>query len=354
MHHSLFHKLTAIILVTLFLTFSVYAGNGKEYMSEESAAEKASEISEYLDIQRILDFLLSGMISFCKEASSSFIMCIVIILCSTVFSSICDGLKIHENVFSYISVSMLTLFCLIPIQSLIAKAEGYLEALCAFMVSFVPTQAALYAASGFTLTAAISAVSSNIAISVTQVLSASLLLPLIKASCTLISVNAICKRINLSGIISFIRSFSLWVIGLSFTLLTGLMSLQTVLKSSADTLAMKGLRYGAAKLIPVAGGMISESMRTVAASLGFIKNVTGIAGITFIIYLILPPIAAVITIKLFFTILTWLSRATGQEAHSALLDGFNACITVLTSLLLGCSVAFIIILTLFISTTVSL
>ncbi len=167
-------------------------------------------------------------------------------------------------------------------------------------------------------------------------------------------INALCKRADLSGFISFIKSFCLWVTGLAFTLFTGILSLQTILQSGADNLTLKGIKYGASRLIPIAGGMLSESMKTVIASMNYIKSVSGISGIVFIIYTVLPPICAILAAKMMFGILSAVSRSCSCKDVSSFTDGISSCLNLLSALIIGCSVSFIILLTVFIKTVVLL
>ena len=226
--------------------------------------------------------------------------------------------------------------------------------MCAFMISFAPTSALLHSASGNTLTAASYSASTSASVAFLEFLSISVILPCIKAVCSMAAVGSLVKKTNLSGISKMIKSFCLWASGLSFTLFTGIISLSSLMQSSADTLTMKGLKFGAARFIPIAGGMVSESMKTVIASVSFLKSITGISGIVFIIYTVLPPICAILGAKLFFGILSALAKATNQNFAAIYIDEIYSCINILAALLIGCSLSFIILLSVFIKTTVAL
>ena len=117
---------------------------------------------------------------------------------------------------------------------------------------------------------------------------------------------------------------------------------------------MKGLRYSASKLIPIAGGLISDSMRTVISSVGFIKSASGIGGIIFIIYTIIPPICALIMTKLLFSLTSAFAKAVDAKGFSGICEGICNVLNILSALMLSLGAAFIIMLTLFIKTAVTL
>jgi stage III sporulation protein AE len=135
---------------------------------------------------------------------------------------------------------------------------------------------------------------------------------------------------------------------------SGILSLRALLASGADNLALKGLKFSAARLIPIAGGMISESLKTVIATVGYIKSVTGIGGVVFIIYTVAIPLCAVITSKLCLFLLSAVAKSANLEKSASLFDGLQGCLNILSALLLGVSVSFIISIGLFIKITVSL
>ena len=117
---------------------------------------------------------------------------------------------------------------------------------------------------------------------------------------------------------------------------------------------MKGLKYGAARLIPIAGGMVSESLRTVISSITTVKTVSGVSGIIIIIYAVVPPLCTLLCAKFYFCILSALAKGTNQTQSARYLDALSSILSIMLSLMLGCASAFIIMLGIFMKTGVSI
>lgn len=315
---------------------------------------KVHEITEKLNPKSIIDLFTSNLFSFAKDLRISFGLCLTTILISSVFCIIKSSLGDSDNLFNLISSCLIILTVYSPITACFTRVQEHIEAICGFMISLIPTCVMLHTSSGNTLSAAFMSSGSATFITLIQTISISVIIPLIKASLCVMTVNTICQNTNLSSMASTLKNISLWITGLCFTLFTGVLSLQSILQSGADNLAVKGLKYGAAKLIPIAGGMISESMKTVITGVGYIKSVTGISGIIFIIYALVPPICFIIMTKLYLSMLSFASKLTDGNGIHGFLDFANSIINILLAVLLSCSVSFIIILTIFIKSTVSL
>ena len=346
-----FKYFTVLCLNFTFLCIKVSAEEVQNGF--DKILEKTKEITSNLDFKAIINALFSDMISFSKTISVTFGICLGIILICSVFDILKDSFGKSYNILECLSSSIIILFTYKIFALCFDKVQSHISSLCGLMLSFVPIQTALYAAQGSPLSSACVSTAGSFSISAIELICSSLALPIIKIIFTTNTINVLCKDMNFTGISNSLKSIVLWITGLSFTLLSGIFSLQTALNSAADTIAIKGIRFGTARLIPIAGGLISESLRTVLSSVGYIKSITGISGMIMIIYSVIPPVAAIIITKLFFSLLCAFSKITGNKI-SAFLDSANTCVNILSALILGCATAFIIMLTLFIKTTVSL
>ncbi|MBP3580918.1 MAG: hypothetical protein J6K12_06700 [Clostridia bacterium] len=351
MQRRLFLNLLSVLLLAVILCLSCNAQNTNAL---EDAVNQAKKLTEYLSITKLFEHLTFGITNCFKSLISGFGISIAVLLVSGVFSAFHDSFASYSSFFDIISSLMIIACSFSVLISCFDTVEKCIESVCSYMTAFVPISAALLASSANTAVSASGAVINSFFISTVELICAFLILPSVKAMCSIHAVNTICKNTNLSGISSLFKSTCLWIIGLAFTIFCGILSLQTLLASSADNLAIKGIKYSAARLIPIAGGMISESMKTVIASMSYIKSVTGIGAIIYIIYTVIIPVCAIIGTKLYFFCLSALAKATHQDKNAQFFDSLQGCINILASLLLGTCVAFIIMLGLFIKVTVSL
>ena len=353
--HLSVKALGCLFLLILLLCVNVYAESDISDFSQkiEQMQDKAAELSQKLTFESIYDYFSANAAFYIKQLSKSLGITTAVIIISAVFSSI-SGEQESSAIFNLIAKCLIIITVFPVITSCFDKASEHIEALCGFMLSFIPTAVLLHTASGNTLSASLLSGTLPSAITLLQIISVGLILPLVKAVFSLSVINMLCKKANLSGITSMLKSVSMWIIGLFFTLFSGLMSLQTLLEASADNLAIKGLKYGAARMIPIAGGLVSESMRTVISAVGFIKNVSGIAGIVFILYTILSPLILLILTKLYLSFLSAISKASGGDAFSSFFDGLNTTMNLILALVISCSISFVILLALFMKTNVTI
>ena len=318
------------------------------------ATNKATEIMEQLSTKKLVELITANLVSFSKSLMHSFVSGLSIILISSFFGVIKTGFSKNNDLFELVSVCAAVIIVFSPINACFSKVQEHIEAICGFMISLIPTCVMLHTASGNTLSAALMSQTTSTVITIHEMLSVSLILPLSKSLFTLCSVNTILKNQHITSITNAIKSLCLWAIGLSFTLFTGILSLQSILQSGADNLTMKGLKYGAAKLIPIAGGMISESMKTVITCVGYIKSVTGVAGIVFILYALIPPLCFIILFKIYLSLLSASAKVCNTNHLASFLDTTNNIINILLAALLNISVSLVIILSIFIKSTVSI
>ncbi|MBE6682268.1 MAG: hypothetical protein E7600_08285 [Ruminococcaceae bacterium] len=348
MRRNSWSKALVLPFISFVLSTKVHADSIKELM------DKAKELSENLDSKKIWDMLLSGIASGFSSLSQSFALSFCVLTAGVVFSSLKDSFSENESLFDFISSCIMIIAVSSPLLMCIGKAAEHSEAMCGIMVSLIPTMIALYSAGGSTITAAMSAAALPFTVSAIQTISTGLVLPLIKSASTLTCVNTLCKKTNLSSAISLIKSVCLWVTGLGFTLFTGVLALKSHLNTGADNLVIKGLRYGASKFIPIAGGMVSESMTSVITSVSLIKSITGISGILLIVYAMLPPLTLCLATKLTYSLLSFYAKSTCQNDAASLLDGLGGIINILIALCIGCGVTLMAVLAIFIRSNITM
>ena len=323
-------------------------------LSLDEFSKKGAELFEQISPERIIDLLSANLISGVKQLSISFGISIAVLSAGMIFSAINNSFTQSDDVFSFLSSCLITLSIFSPVASCFQKAEEYIEAICAFMISFIPTGAILQAAGGTPLSSALLSASGTGWVTLLETISAIIILPMTRAAFSIATVNQFCKKVNLKSLYDLLKSSCLWILGLSFTILTGIMTIRNFLQSSADNLTIKGLKYSAAKLIPIAGGLVSESMKNVIASVGYIKSISGISGIIFIIYALIPPTIYILVAKFFLSLLSSFAGTTNQNTAKGYLTCASNVLGILLALLISLSVAFIILFAMFMKTTIQI
>ena len=138
------------------------------------------------------------------------------------------------------------------------------------------------------------------------------------------------------------------------TVLLAVLSSQTLLSSAADSVSARAAKLVASNVIPIVGGSVGDTLRTLSSSIGYLKSVCGIGGIVFIILLVLPTLVTLLLTRGVFILAVAVADLVGCENESKLLSELGSVYGVLVAVVTMCSVMFILALTIFVRCTVAL
>lgn len=102
------------------------------------------------------------------------------------------------------------------------------------------------------------------------------ILRLVMCACAVTTVNHLSDRAHLSRMVKLLRSAVCWLLGVSFTVFLGAMSMQGVCSSAADGVAIRAAKYAVDNFVPVVGGMFSDTMDTLVGCSLIVKNALGV------------------------------------------------------------------------------
>lgn len=310
------------------------------------------EVSDALLPQNIFSYIFSNFKHSLSEIPDIFVSLIAVIFISSVTAIFTKKSSIGKfsGYISLFTVILLSFKMLLPLLSTISQ---YLEKYIAFMTSMISTASILLTSSGNAGAALTTSTSAGFAVGVTQILSANLVLPLVKTVIALSVITSLTSSLDLSGIINFIRSTCTWGLGALFAVFGGVHTVAVNISLKADSLALRGIRFSAARLIPVAGNMISESLRTVVSGANIIKSTAGGIGIGYIIYSLVPTICAVVCVKIIILAGIFADKLVGTKMHTSFLEGINSALNILLGICIFSAVSGIIIFAVFMNTVIS-
>ncbi len=194
------------------------------------------------------------------------------------------------SLFSILSSLVACATVVTPIAACITQTAEVTETLAVFMMSFVPVYAAILLSSGY----AVSAVSfQSIVLYAAQLLSLlsnSVIVPLMGISLALGVIGSLSPTVRLGRVGDAIGKTAVWVLTVGTMLFTGLLSLQNLAGSSADSLGNRMWRFSLASFVPVVGASLSEAFTTVRSCLGLLRSTTGAIGIAISVAVVLPTL----------------------------------------------------------------
>jgi len=121
-------------------------------------------------------------------------------------------------------------------------------------------------------------------------ISVKIVFPLALMGCTILSINSILPGEKLKGIAELFKNIASWIIGVVFTVFSGVIAIQGMISGIADGVSIRSIKYAISSSVPVIGGSISESISMVLLTGYCLKSATGIMGIIIIAGILIIPI----------------------------------------------------------------
>lgn len=251
---------------------------------------------------------------------------IAVILLSVMTEGIADGEKSKgiRKIFEILCVLVCITIIAEPLSECFLTVSRSINSVAEFMMTFTPVFTGIIIVSGGITSAGcyqllIFAVS-QIAIQVSD----SVFMQIIGMCMALAVVDAINPCISLGGLINGLKKAVTWGLGLTMTIFTGLLSIQSIVGSSVDGLTSKTAKFLISGFIPVIGGAVSEAYATVKGSLAVLRGSTGAIGIAVIFAIILPSVIRVVLYMLTLNIAEILSEIFGVNSLNKLFKSMGA------------------------------
>lgn len=178
----------------------------------------------------------------------------------------------------------------LPLCDCIRDAEEAMKSVFVFMGSFVPVYSAALVSSGNPAVAlSFQSLVLFVAEGMTAVLSGAVT-PLLTVSLGLCAAGGIDDTFPLWSISRFINRICTWTLGFFCTVFVGMLSLQTLVGTKADGVAIRAVRFSIANLIPVIGNAVSEAFGTVQNCLLLLRTTLGGIGVVVTGIMLLSPL----------------------------------------------------------------
>lgn len=190
----------------------------------------------------------------------------------------------------------------------VQAATAYLQKLNAATAAGIPLLAILYSMGGNVTAAVASTGSLTVYLGLLETVVGRSIVPFCGICLAFGFLNASGLGIQLGSFLANFKKHYTTMLAFLMMLLLAMLTAQTALGSSADTLAMRSVKFATGNLIPVVGGSVAELLRTVSAGVGYLRTTLGICGILLLLLLLLPTL-----IELFLYRWVWQIAASTAE-----------------------------------------
>ncbi len=164
-----------------------------------------------------------------------------------------------------------------------ADVAGLLGVVC-------PAMLILLGMTGSVSTASLISPTLTLALGYGELIINNMIIPLSVIMFVLNIADCVTEGVNLKSLVSVIRKGSTVFLGTAFTVISGIISIEGITFSGADSIGLKAVKYAAGSLIPVVGSFLSGSMDTVLSLISVIKGGVGMLGVMIIVAILSGPV----------------------------------------------------------------
>lgn len=333
---------------------------------ERSAGDSISEIEDIVpdfSVSEILKSSAKGNLSFNPAEMLNYLIKKILSEVYSVFkimgivlalSVLCSYLTNLSSGFGKDGVSGTAYFiCYIVVAGISATAffeivtitKTAIENMALFMHTIVPLTIALLMSSGLIISAEALEPMLFIVIEASVTVIKTVFIPLLIAGAAVNVANNISEKFNAEKLVALINNVVKWGLGVILIVFTGVASIQSMASSAVDGMSLKITKYATSNLIPLVGGILSESVETVMNCSVIIKNSVGIVGVIALALLAVGPLIKIAASLLVFRITAAVAQPISDARIVKCLSSLANIISMMFAIVASISVMFIIILT---------
>ena len=331
----------------------------------DEANKYSNDVLKDIDIQELLNNAIKGELDTnqllknifpllgteIKEALKVMGSILIIVLIHSVLKSISDNLnnKSVAQITYYVQYILIATVIMTNFSSIITLTKEAVGNMISFIQLLFPLLMTLMLASG-------SVVSVNLVqpiilfiINLISNIFQSIIIPIILVGTALAIVSKISDRIQIDKLSKFLKSSSVWVIGLLLTIFVGVLSIEGTLGSSVDGITAKTAKAAVSSFIPVVGKVLGDAVDTVIGCSAILKNAIGIVGVIVVIAICITPILKLAIITIIYHLTAALCEPIADSKIVSLITQMADTFKILLAILCSISVMLIIGITLVIN-----
>ena len=181
------------------------------------------------------------------------------------------------------------------------------------------------------------------AVSAISFLISYIVVPLIVVSVAFNIVHSLNEGLGLAKLSKSFLNFSLWSVGVMLTIFLGILSLESSISSSVDSLAVKATSSAVSNFVPVVGKFFSDSLETVIGASKIVGNVGGTLGIIAIFIIAILPIIKLVCISIVYNMFSALLEPICKDGKVLdVISNFASIYKIMIGIMVGVSMLFII------------
>ena len=244
---------------------------------------------------------------------------------------------IHFCCYSVIVVAILT-----TVLGLVKLTSTTLGNLKSQMEICFPILLTLMASLGATSSVAIYQPLIAILCGVIMQLFTNILLPIFSLSIIFNIIGNLTSSVKLTKMTKFFESLFKYTIGFVFTIFAGFMAISGIVAGNYDGISIRATKFAMKSYIPILGGYLADGFSLIMASSVLIKNAVGYSGLIIMFLTIISPILKIILFKLGLSLVAGIIESVADERVTNFVSSTAKNLSMLSSIILAFSFAYLI------------
>lgn len=289
-----------------------------------------------------------SLLALLKEQASGPLRSAGVLLGVVLLFALMDGMKetVKEESISKVFGVICTLTAcaalILPISGCIRDVSKSAESTSIFMTSFVPVYAGVVLTSGQAVSAASYQTVVLFAVELISMAATKLIIPLMTVSLALGLTSSVTPGLKLNAAGELINKLCGWFLGLTTTVFVGLLSVQGIVGSAADSLVGRAIKFSLNSFVPVVGNSLGEAFNSVRGCLNLLKSTLGGFGILTTALIVLPPLLECIVWLLTLSFCSMVAEMFSLDSVASLFKTAQGVIKTLIAVLAACSMFMIV------------
>ena len=367
-------RLVALISILLFLfyfPFFAIAGESQEILGEEiteelfdSTPDYAKELAEKMGINEITPETLLSLeptaivslgIDYIKIYISQPLKTSGVVIAIVIFCAVADVFKptlnkTADGVFSLVSSLSVSAVLVSAAVEGIRRVCDVMVGFSDFMTGYVPVFASAVTVSGQAVSGGVYSGFMLLVCQIISGVSSNILLPLLSMYLAVSIVAGINPELKINTVAEAFKTCVTKTLGLSLTVFVGMMSLQTLVATGSDNLAVKTGKYLIGNFVPVVGSAISEVFLSVQGYMRLMKTCIGWYGIVAAVLIFLPVLLETVVWRLAVYLAQIVSHTLNVSSVNTALNAVGSVFTMLIAFVLTFALLLIVTTTIMLMT----
>ena len=324
----------------------------------ENSKQYGGQFFENIDIGEILNSAIKGEVDnsgiyknilslLGKEVQTgikSLISILAIIIIHSILKSISESLE-NDNISKliyYVQYIAIVTVIMSNFSDIINMVKETTVNLVGFMNTLIPVLVSLMLYTGSITTTSILEPIILFLINFIGNLVQDILIPIILIITSISIISKISDNVQVEKIAKFLKSSTIWALGLVLTIFVGIVSLEGTLASSIDGITAKTAKTIVSSAIPVVGKILGDVVDSVLGCGVILKNAVGFVGVIIIIGICILPILKLAVLTFSYKLVSSISEVIADSKIVKLLDQMADVFKILLGILVAISFMVII------------